>query len=262
MTSAPASSRPNSNFVSARMTPRSRAWPAANEVELDRHVADAPHEVAVADELRRALEVDRLVVAGLGLRRRREDRRRQALGLAQAGRELDPGDLAGRLVVLPARAGDVAAHDALDREHLQPADDHRAAAHVVRHALGRRDEVVVDDVAGLREPERRQAGQHRALPRDPVRMHDVVRRDPVAGDHQDAVAQRVHLSDLAARDQRQVGGSGGHAPQASSGPGGDRRVAQAVRGRRHPRYSAAVGSVTVGIGPRPAAGRGPAGRGG
>ncbi len=122
---SPSSSRPNSNFVSARITPRSRACVGRERVQLDRHVAHPLHQRAVADQLGGALEVDRLVVAHLGLRARREDRLGQLLGLAQARRQLDPRDRAGRLVVLPARAGDVAAHDALDRQHLQLA--HRPA---------------------------------------------------------------------------------------------------------------------------------------
>ena len=40
-------------------------------------------------------------------------------------------------VVLPARAGDVPAHDALDRQHLQLLHGHRAAGSGVRNALGR-----------------------------------------------------------------------------------------------------------------------------
>ena len=139
----------------------------------------------------------------------------QALGLAQAGRQLDARDLAGGLVVLPARAGDVAAHHALDRQHPQLAHGHRAPADVVGDALGGRDEVVVDDVPGAPEPEGRQAGEHRALVRDRRRMHDVVRRDPVAGDHQDAVAEVVHLSDLPAGDERKVG-YGRHGSQATN----------------------------------------------
>ncbi len=46
----------------------------------------------------------------------------ELLGLAQAWRQIDAGDAAGRLVVLPAGAREVAAHDALDRQHLQSLD--------------------------------------------------------------------------------------------------------------------------------------------
>ena len=77
-----------------------------------------------------------------------------------------PADLAGGLVVLPARAGDVAAHDALDRQHLQLAHGHRAAADLVGDALGRRDEWLGTMCAGLVEPEGGDAGQDAALVRD------------------------------------------------------------------------------------------------
>ncbi len=52
-------------------------------VQLDRHLAHPLHQRTVADQLGGALEVDRLVVADLGLRARREDRLGQLLGLAQ-----------------------------------------------------------------------------------------------------------------------------------------------------------------------------------
>ena len=46
---------------------------------------------------------------------------------AEARGQLDPADRAGGLIVLPPGARDVAANDALDREHLQ-APHHKAAA--------------------------------------------------------------------------------------------------------------------------------------
>jgi hypothetical protein len=48
-------------------------------------------------------------------------------------------------------------------------------------------------------------------------MDDVVRRDPVGGDHEQAVAQVVHLADLPGREEGQVGESGGHGPEATNG---------------------------------------------
>ena len=214
-TSSPSSSRPNSNFVSARITPRSRACSAAkrySSIETSRTRAMRSRS---PDQLRGALEVDRLVVALVGLGGRGEDRCRQALGLAQARRQLDAGDAPGGLVVLPARAGDVAAHHALDGQHPQLAHRHRAPADVLGDVLGGRHVVVLDDVAGAPEPEGGQAGEHRPLVRDRRGMHDVIRRDPVAGDHQDAVAEVVHLSDLPAGDEREVGYRR-HGPQASN----------------------------------------------
>jgi hypothetical protein len=59
------------------------------------------------------------------------------------------------------------------------------------------------------EPEDGDAREHVALARYWRRMDDVVGRDPVGGDHQDLIAELVHLADLARSDQGQVG-DGGH----------------------------------------------------
>ena len=59
-------------------------------VDRERGGAQPLGEVARAGELGRLLEVDRLVVALVGLGRGREDRLRQLLGLAQAGRSSMP----------------------------------------------------------------------------------------------------------------------------------------------------------------------------
>ena len=62
-------------------------------VERDRQAAQLLQQLAVADDLGGAIEVHVLVVvADLGLGRRREDRLRQLLGLAQARRQLDAAD--------------------------------------------------------------------------------------------------------------------------------------------------------------------------
>ena len=122
---------------------------------------------------------------------------RQLLRLDQPVRQRVAADLAGREVVLPARAGEVAAHDALDRQHLEPPALGRAAV------VAQREQVVRDDLARAREPERRQAGQHAALVGDLGRQDDVEGRDAVAGDEQQAlVVERVELADLAASDVR------------------------------------------------------------
>src|SRR5688572_13155481 len=144
-------------------------------------------ELAVPDDLGRAIEVHVLVVvAHLGLGRRREDRLGELLGLLEPIRELDPTDRAGRPVVLPARPGDVAANDAFDRCHLQALDQHRAPAELLGH-VGDRDQVVRADVAGALEPEGRQPGQDLALVRDRRGVHDVVGRDPVRRHEQQPV---------------------------------------------------------------------------
>src|SRR5262249_19286604 len=74
-------------------------------VESEREPLDLVVEL-LADELDTARPIDVLVVAGLRLGRRSEDRLRQPLRLEQAGRKQVATDLAGREVVLPARSGE------------------------------------------------------------------------------------------------------------------------------------------------------------
>ena len=62
-----------------------------------------------ADDGGGLLEGDRHVVARVGFGGRGEDRSWKLLALLEAGGEADAADGAGRLVVFPAGAGDVAA---------------------------------------------------------------------------------------------------------------------------------------------------------
>ena len=79
MVSSPSASSPSSNFVSARMIPLVARVLGGVLVEGQRHVADALGQRAVADQRDRALEVDRLVVADIGLGGRGEQRLGQAV---------------------------------------------------------------------------------------------------------------------------------------------------------------------------------------
>ena len=112
-------SRPNSNLVSARITP----WGARARRRTSRARSTRPRRAPSARGRRRARPRASKSIASSwptsAFVRRREDRLGQLLGLAQPGRQRDPGDRAAGLVVLPARAGDVAADDALDRQHLR-----------------------------------------------------------------------------------------------------------------------------------------------
>ena len=87
------------------------------------------------DDLAGARFADVLVVAGLGLGRRREDRLRQPVRLAQASRQRNAANCAGFAVILPARAGEISARDAFDRQRLGLPHEHRAA---VEHVAVRR----------------------------------------------------------------------------------------------------------------------------
>ena len=119
---------------------------------------------------------------------RRSDSRRPRGGRGPDGR-------AGRQVVLPPGAGEVAADDALDRQHLEAPALGRAAV------VAQREQVVRDEVARPREPESREPGEHAALVGDLGRKDDVEHRDAVARDEQQTlVVERVELAHLAASD--------------------------------------------------------------
>ena len=121
------------------------------------------------------------------------------------------------LVLLPRRARQVAAHDALDLEHLGLAAQHDPPGEV---GVGLGDaggqvgdvgghEVAAGDVAEDLEPERRDRGEHAALVEDRLVEHDVERGEAVGGDHQElVVADGVDVPDLAGV---QVGKREGHA---------------------------------------------------
>ncbi len=176
------------------MIPRSSGPFRDVAVELEGHPLYLV-EPLLADERDGGRAVDVLVVARLGLGRRREDRLRQLVGLGEPGGQRVPADLAGGAVVLPARSGEIAANDAFDREHLEPAALGRASV------VGEREQVVRDDPGGLGEPEPGEPGQHAPLVGDLGGQYDVERGDPVARDEQQTfLVERVDLTDLSARD--------------------------------------------------------------
>ena len=67
------------------------------------------------------------VVAGGRFRGRRKDWFGQLVGLDQACRQLDSANRARSLIFLPARAGHIAAGDALNRQRLRLANHHGSA---------------------------------------------------------------------------------------------------------------------------------------
>ena len=169
--------------------------------------------VVGADQLGDALVGDVLVVlAHRRLGCGREDGLRQRAGVLQARGQRHAADRPGLLVLQPATAGEVAAHHRFHRNRLQAFDQHRAAAHLrdvggAHHALRRfAGEVVGAEAAEPVEPEQRHAREQFALAGNRLAHDDVERREPVAGDHQDAVvADRVVVAHLAAGQQRQRG---------------------------------------------------------
>ena len=190
---------PSSNFVSAMMIPARQRVLGRRLVEAERDRLDflQPH---FADQLGRLRARDVLVVPLDRLRCGREDRLRELVGLLQALGKLVPADLAARAVVLPARAGEIAAHHALDRQHLEAAALHRAAV------VADGEHVVRDDRPEEREPVAGEAGQDAALVRDLGRQDDVEGRDPVGRNEEQAPpffvirVDGVDLADLPGRD--------------------------------------------------------------
>src|SRR5437868_5318984 len=97
-------------------------------IEPDADVADLRSQF-LADELLGLCKADVLVMlALLRLGGRRENWLGQLVRLAQAFRQSDAADRAGRLIILPARADDVAAHYRFHHDRFQSLGDDRAAA--------------------------------------------------------------------------------------------------------------------------------------
>ena len=140
-TSCPAASRPNSNFVSARMMPRSAASSAATRVDAEGQVAQPlrglrarPPRPPPSKETFSSCSPSSAFVAGVKIG---SGSRSPSTSPAGSG---DAAHRAGRLVVEQARAGEVAAGDASTGTIVQPLAHHRAAAplrreHRVVHAI-------------------------------------------------------------------------------------------------------------------------------
>ena len=153
-------------------------------------------------------------MANVGLGARRVERLFELLAELQAFGENVTADLAGLLVVLPAGTHDVAAHDAFDGMAVSLLHDHGTAAEVVGvllqhcrvfvHVGG--DEVVLH--AEVLEPEQRKLVEDFALTRNRGGEHHVKSGKTVAGDHQEAVAQVVHVAYFTLVEQRNFGNGG------------------------------------------------------
>ena len=174
-------------------------------VDLERQIADLRGDV-LANDLAATLIRDVLVmVTNLGLRGGREQRLRELGRLRQALGQLNTTDGAVLVVGLLARASQIAADDALDRNRLRLLDQHGAACEIVT-ILGKLlreirridgDEVVGDDIGKLVEPERRDAVEHLSLKRNLVGKNKVERRNAIGGDHQQVFAGIVDITNLA-----------------------------------------------------------------
>ena len=145
------------------------------------------------------------------LGRRREDRRGKLRCLAKTGRQRNPADRAGALVILPAGAGDVSPHHGFDRQRRETLN-HERSARDLRVFRGRDDrlrvdpcQVVRDHMPEPREPERRQRGQHPTLAGNRRRQDYVECGQPVGLNHEQLVlTHRIEVPHLATVDQRQT----------------------------------------------------------
>ena len=119
----------------------------------------------------------------------------QAGSLNQALRQLDTAHGAVGLVLLQAGTGEEAAGHALEGQHIQLLDHHRAAKALGGDALIiERAGQVVGEIDGVEE-ELRGCGQHAALVRDGRLEGVVVGRDAVRDHHQKSVL--VYIVDIA-----------------------------------------------------------------
>ena len=162
----------------------------------------------VADDLGASIEADVFVMqSDFRLGRRRENRLRELRRVHQARRQLDAAYRALCVVLLQAAAGQIAAHDAFDREHLGLAHQHEAAAQVVSVGLKlfrkvchiRRNQVVFDNALEQFEPEHRNLRENSALVRNLVLKNVVERRNAIGRNEQQLVTQIVKIANLALR---------------------------------------------------------------
>src|ERR1019366_1401067 len=182
-------------------------------VNLHAQVAQLFAEFA-ARQRYHAIERDVFVVTAAGLNGGGENRLRQLVRFAQSGGQLDAADRTVGLVLLPARAGKIAAHHTLDGDHVGPHHQHRAAMQlagiflqlrrVLVHVGG--DEVVGDDALEELEPEKRELRQHSSLLRYAGRQHIVECRDAI-GRHEEQmfVTNLVKVANFSAGVEFQTG---------------------------------------------------------
>src|SRR5215472_6379612 len=164
--------------LALRVRGRLRVQPLAGVAQPLRQLA--------ADVGPEPVERDVLIVPRIRLGGRREDRLRQPLALAEAGRQRLARHGAPLAVLGPGAPGEVAADDALEVDPPGAPDDNRAAAQLGwQSVVGVMEEVVLYDVARAREPEPRELRQHPAPVGDPGRQDVVERRNPVGRDDQE-----------------------------------------------------------------------------
>ena len=132
-----------------------------------------------------------------------EDRLSQLLGFLQAFGQLNAADFAGFLVAVPTAAGDVAANDAFDRQHVQLFAFHAVACEFgfleeFGHIFGiNGNHMVRNNVFSQIEPEFGDLSQHSAFFHNHVFQNMVKCGNTVSGNHNNAVTNIIHLTNLA-----------------------------------------------------------------
>ncbi len=150
-------------------------------------------------------------MAGGGFCRGRKDGLRQAVGFTQSRRQRDATNFSGGAIVLPTRTGDVAAHDAFNRQRLRLLHDHGAACKFIlelgegRGKIRGAEDVVGNYILQQTEPEKRKLRKDAALVGNRRGKDDVESGEPVRGDDQELVIEVVNVADFAARNGRQAG---------------------------------------------------------
>src|SRR5258708_1869912 len=187
-----------------------------------------------------------VVAAGVDFCGGGEDGFGKAIGFPEAGRQLDAADRAGLLVVLPAGAGEIAAHDALYGEHLRSFDEHAATVELIEIGLEfarelggvRGDEMVRDGGLEEVEPEEGELGEDLALVGYAAAENMVEGGDAVAGDEEELIAgEGVDVADLAAGCEGKIAeiglekGCGHHVDGTTSWGWGKRGMVFYRRGR-------------------------------
>ena len=146
------------------------------------------------------------MVANSRLGRGREQRLGKLGGLGKAGGQLDAAHSAVLVVGLFARAGQIAAHDALDKNRLGLAHQHGATAQIITilsELLGeicRVDarHVVGQDIGKLIEPEFRNTVQNLTLKGNLIGQDEIESGNTVGSNHQQVVTGIIDIANLAA----------------------------------------------------------------
>ena len=126
----------------------------------------------------------------LSLTGRSENRGLQAGTIHQASRQLHTSNLTGLVVHSQTRTGQVTAHNALHREHVQGAANHRATSHNIRNVSGQH---MVRNLLKLLKPPQGHLSQNLALIRNLGRQNTVKSANTVRGNNHDRTGTQLSV---------------------------------------------------------------------